>query len=125
MFWRIGDIYDADEDAGFWGNLLDTITPGVNYGNCSQRFTRTASGDYFTRGDDYLSKSEVLAAMVDIVRMGTPIMQMGDAAYSFEYQGSKFTIDLNYPVEVNPMMGASIDSEGKTSSSAFIGTYAY
>lgn len=119
------DIYDAEEDAGFWGNLWDNLTPGVNYGNCSERFTRTASGDYITRGDDYLSKSEVLAAMKEIVATGTPLMKMGDAAYSFEYQGSKFTIDLNYPVEVNPMMESSVNSDGKTSSSSFIGTYAY
>ena len=119
------DIYDADEDSGFWGNLLDRVTPGVNYGNCSKQFTRTASGNYVTRNDDFLSKSEVLAAMKEIVANGTPLMSMGQAAYSFKYQDVTYTIDLNYPVEVNPMIESSVDSDGKTSSNSFIGTYAY
>ena len=119
------DIYDAAEDAGFWGNLFDNLTPGVNYGSCTKQFTRVASGDYVTRNDDYLSKSEVLAAMKEIVANGTPIMQMGQAAYAFKYNNVSYTIDLNYPVEVNPMIESSQDSDGKTALKSFLGTYAY
>ena len=119
------DIYEASEDSGFWGNLLDRVTPGVNYGSCNKHFTRTASGNFVTRNDDFLSKSEVLAAMKDIVANGTPSMQMGQAAYSFKYQDVTYTIDLNYPVEVNPMIESTKNSQGDTSSSSFIGTYAY
>jgi len=119
------DIYDAAEDDGFWGNLWDRMTPELNYGNCNERFTRTASGEYVTRGDDYLSKSEVLAAMKEIVSNGTPVMQMGQAAFSFSYKNVTYTIDLNYPVEINPMMESTRKSDGSTSSSSFIGTYAY
>ena len=119
------DIYDADEDSGFWGNLLDRITPGVNYGSCNKHFSRTASGNYVTRSDDFLSKAEVLAAMKEIVANGTPVRSMGQAAYAFLYNKVTYTIDLNYPVEINPVIESHVDSEGKTNSSSFIGTYWY
>lgn len=119
------DLYAGSEEDGFWGNLWDRMTPELNYGNCSQRFTRTASGDYVSRSDDYLSKSEVLAAMKEIVANGTPVMQMGQAAYTFIYKKVTYTIDLNYPVEVNPMIESAKESDGSTRSSAFMGTYAY
>ena len=98
------DAHVADKNAGFWSKVGDFFTPSINMGGCFGHFERSFQGESVTR-EDYLSKEQALEGLKDMVNNGQVIQQAGYAAMLVRYEGADVLIDLNFPIEANPVFG--------------------
>ena len=96
------DAYEAGEDAGFWANVGDFLTPSLNTSGCSNYFQRTMFGGNIVR-EDGVVESDVLAGLKDKVNSATMGTKVGAASFNIVKDGVSYIIDLNFPVSLNPI----------------------
>ena len=112
------DAYEAGEDAELWVKTGDFFTPSLNARalntrGCSFHFKRTMFGGSIMR-EDGEEESDVLASLKDIVNSATAGSKVGKTSFNIVKDGVSYTIDLRFPISLNPIYKYETDPDGAT-----------
>jgi hypothetical protein len=96
------DAYEAEEDAGFWSKVGDFLTPSVQTNNCMDSFYHTVLGESVMRSD-LKAKDELTTELNDVISNASSATKVGSASFQILKGSEIYMIDLNFPLELNPV----------------------